>query len=457
MNSVSINKFKELMHSDSAKARAIRSSVWTVLGHALSQGFRLISNLFLTRLLFPEVFGVMAIAQVIISGLIMFSDVGIIPSIIRSRNIDDQRFLNTAWTIQCIRGVLLWFITLGISFPISDFYERPELRYLIPCAAVALLVNGLFPIKVILASRKMNHFKVMIFQLTGQVAGSILSILLAIQYKNALVFVFGIILTEAVRLILYRCFLEGSNNKFDLHKPAVSEIIGFGKWIFLSSICGFIASNANVFILGKYLKPDIFGVYSVALVLSVLPLTICNMLRDRVLLPLFSEMDRNHSNIQTIQKTRYLVLVAASGVTLAAMTISPWFFTILYDERYNLAGYISLVVLMSSLPELLLIVTFNKLVVEGRGKNYASLKFVHASLISISISILVTDYGIIGVCLANLFAGITTYLLLLLQKGIHTVLNAKVEFTIFIVFYTVSTVCIYFYSDGLIELWELSQ
>lgn len=457
MNSVRVSKFKALMHSDSTKARALRSSAWTVLGHASSQGLKLLSNLVLTRLLFPEVFGVMAIAQVIISGLIMFSDVGIIPSIIRSRNVGEQRFLNTAWTIQCIRNVFLWIITLAISFPIADFYSRPELSYLIPLAAIALLVNGLFPIKVILASRSMNQFKVTVFQLAGQIAGSVLSILLAFHYKNAMVVVAGAILAETVRLVLYTRFLEGDNNKFEFHKSSLIEIIGFGKWIFLSSICGFIATNANVFILGKYLAPDIFGIYSVALVLALLPITVCNILTGKVLLPLFSEMDRNGVNLQAIRKARYLVLFSASAITLLLMLISPWFFTILYDERYNLAGYISLIVLMATLPEMILIVTFNKLLVEGRGKAFALLKIIHASLL-VSISLLlVEDYGIVGVCIATLFSGVATYSLLLRIKGIKTLLIAKNEIVLVFMFLAVSSICTILYSNGLSELLELSQ
>ena len=431
--------------------------MWTVLGHAASQGFRLLSNLILTRLLFPEVFGVMAIVQVIITGLIMFSDVGIIPSIIRSRNVDNHRFLNTAWTIQCIRNIFLWLMTLAISLPIANFYNRPELSYLIPLAAMALLMNGLFPIKVILASRSMNQFKVTVFKLAGQVSGSLLSILLAFYYKNALVLVAGTILAEGVCLMLYRRFLKGENNKFDFHKPSIVEIIGFGKWIFLASICGFISSNANVFILGKYLKPDVFGIYTVALVLALLPLTVCSILRERVLLPLFSEMDRNGINQKAVRKARYVVLFTALAVTLSLMFISPWFFSIMYDVRYNSAGYMSLIVLIATLPEMMLIVTFNKLVIEGRGKAFALLKVIQASLLVTISLLLVEDYGILGACVATFSSGVATYCLLLGLKGIKTLLIAKYESFIVIMFLAISSLCVFLYFNGLSELLELSQ
>ena len=61
----------------SIKARAINGSIWSALGFGSAQFVRLLSNLLLTRLLFPEVFGVMALVMVVLQGIKMFSDIGI--------------------------------------------------------------------------------------------------------------------------------------------------------------------------------------------------------------------------------------------------------------------------------------------------------------------------------------------------------------------------------------------
>ena len=48
------------------------------MGHFLSQLMRFGGNLILTRLLLAEMFGVMAIVNVILAGLVMFSDIGLL-------------------------------------------------------------------------------------------------------------------------------------------------------------------------------------------------------------------------------------------------------------------------------------------------------------------------------------------------------------------------------------------
>jgi O-antigen/teichoic acid export membrane protein len=107
------------LRGDGLVARVMRSSAFTALGYGASQAMRLASNLVLTRLLFPEAFGMMALVSVFIVGLTMFSDVGVGPSILQHRRGDDRDFLNTAWTVQVIRGGILWIMTLALALRIS--------------------------------------------------------------------------------------------------------------------------------------------------------------------------------------------------------------------------------------------------------------------------------------------------------------------------------------------------
>jgi O-antigen/teichoic acid export membrane protein len=85
---------------------------------------RLGSNLILTRLLFPEAFGLMALVTVFLTGLKMFSDFGLNASIIRSARGDDPIFLQTAWTVQILRGVMLWLISVMLAGPGRGLLRR---------------------------------------------------------------------------------------------------------------------------------------------------------------------------------------------------------------------------------------------------------------------------------------------------------------------------------------------
>jgi O-antigen/teichoic acid export membrane protein len=74
----------------------MRGSLFTVIGHVAGEGLRLLSNLLLTRLLFPEAFGLMAIATAVLQGARMLSDVGIRGSIVQHERGAEPAFTNTA-------------------------------------------------------------------------------------------------------------------------------------------------------------------------------------------------------------------------------------------------------------------------------------------------------------------------------------------------------------------------
>jgi O-antigen/teichoic acid export membrane protein len=110
---------------------------------ARGQALRLGSNIVLAWLLFPEAFGLMLLVNVFMQGLQMFSDIGIGPSIIQNKRGNDPDFLNTAWTIQAIRGFVLWFIACVLAWPIAWIFAHNDplawkLVLLIPVAMGAL-------------------------------------------------------------------------------------------------------------------------------------------------------------------------------------------------------------------------------------------------------------------------------------------------------------------------------
>ena len=64
-NSQSLNQESGEPDLKALKKSATHGAYWTVANYGLSQAFRFCSNLILTRLLFPELFGLMSLVNVI--------------------------------------------------------------------------------------------------------------------------------------------------------------------------------------------------------------------------------------------------------------------------------------------------------------------------------------------------------------------------------------------------------
>ena len=139
----------------SVKQLAVRGAVWTIASYGLSQVLRLGSNLILTRLLVPEMFGLMSLVYVFITALHLFSDLGIGTSLIQNKRGEEPDFLNTAWTLQVCRGVILWFCTLFLAWPIAHLYQQPQFLWLLPVVGLGTVISGFNSTSVFTLNRNM--------------------------------------------------------------------------------------------------------------------------------------------------------------------------------------------------------------------------------------------------------------------------------------------------------------
>ena len=97
------------------RRKAISAGAWNLGALVTSQAIRLGGNLVMTRLLMPEMFGIIAIATTVLFVLHLLSDVGLRQNILQSTRGDDPEFLNTLWTVQIVRGFVLFALTLLLA------------------------------------------------------------------------------------------------------------------------------------------------------------------------------------------------------------------------------------------------------------------------------------------------------------------------------------------------------
>src|SRR5262249_40277751 len=158
-------------------------------------------------LLFPDVFGLMALVQIFMQGLAMFSDIGIGPSLIQHKRGDDPTFRNTAWTIQIIRGVMLWITSCFIAWPVAKFYGQPMLLQLLPVAGLGAFISGFNSTSVFIANRKLALGRITALDLVSQVVSLVLTCILAVCFHSVWSLLVGSLLGGTVYTVLTHIIL----------------------------------------------------------------------------------------------------------------------------------------------------------------------------------------------------------------------------------------------------------
>lgn len=327
----------------SLKSRAIRGTAISFLGQMAGNGVRLISNIILGHLLFPEAFGLMALVTVAMTGLEMLSDLGVKISIIQSNRGDDRDFLDTAFTISLIRGAVLFIAGCLIAWPFAYAYDEPRLIAMVQVTSLIALFNGAQSTALATLNRHIALGRVVAVTLVSQVSGSVLMIVLAAMYRSVWALVAGVVATNLVTLLMSHVFVPGPRNRLRWDKDAARSIVSFGKWIFLSTLITFAANYAHTLILGKLVTKDILGVYNMGGSLAALPLTAGGQVIGLVLLPALSESFRkdHETLVASFNRARSIILPLAGFMALGVALASPAFFTYFYDERYHAAAWIT--------------------------------------------------------------------------------------------------------------------
>ncbi len=73
------------LNDRSLESTAVNATFWTVLDYGASTCLRVVSSLWLTRLLLPAAFGEAGLVMTLIIGVTLLSDVGLAPSVIQNR------------------------------------------------------------------------------------------------------------------------------------------------------------------------------------------------------------------------------------------------------------------------------------------------------------------------------------------------------------------------------------
>jgi O-antigen/teichoic acid export membrane protein len=349
------------------KKRAVHAGLWTMGGFATSQALRLGSNLILTRLLFPSMFGVMAIVSAIMAGLVLFTDLGLRENIIQSHRGDDPVFLNTVWSIQIMRGLSLWLVSVlfGVGLYIVDHqgwlssntvYASPMLPFLIPVSTLSVLFSAFEPTWTSIASRRLQQSKITLIDLSSQLGSLVVMLVWVWLDRTIWALVAGGVSSSIIRNIIVYYIVPGEPNKWHLEREAVLEILHFGKWIFMASIVGFLFNNGDRLLLGGLISAKELGVYTVAFFLVNSISHMVSRLVGNAAFPALSETGRERP-AQLRQVYYHFRLLFDSGLLFFAgffyMT-GEWIIHLLYDSRYHEAGRI-----MEILALLLVAVRYN--------------------------------------------------------------------------------------------------
>lgn len=327
---------------------------WGGIASACRVVFMLARLTVLARLLAKRDFGLMSMVTLVLGYAQAYVDLGLSTSLIQKQE-DDPQKLSTLFWLNLLAGLVTAALIAVLRVPIAMLLEEPELAPLIGLAALQLPLSALGQQYGALFQRELRFKLVSVVQVAADALNTGLALVLAVAGHGVWSLVFASLASTGMYSL--SLFVLGQRRwpmRFAFRVREVSAHLRFGAYQLGNANLGYVASNADTFLIGRLLGAEALGVYSIALRLTQMPRKYINPVISKVAFPVFTKQkDQKHllasSLLQLQRSLAYVNLPLVVGMLLVAPVLVPVVYSRKWEAAVPLVQILCLVTLLQGI------------------------------------------------------------------------------------------------------------
>ena len=296
--------------------RVAYAGFWALALRGTLHGFSTGRTVVLARLLAPGDFGLMGLALLVLGLLETFTQTGFRAALIQRQG-DIRPYLDTAWTVEALRGLALAGALVLAAPLVASFFAAPEAVPIVRVMAVVALLGGLRNIGVVAFDRELEFRKRFLYQMVRAVAEVGVGIGMALALRSAWALVYGALAGVAAE-VAASYLLHPYRPRPRLAWGRVGELYRFGRWVLLSNGLFFLASRGDSAAIGKVLGPVALGVYEMGRRIAELTTREVSTVVSAVTFPAYA---RVQDDVVRLRRAYFLTVEAVSCVTFPVAAV----------------------------------------------------------------------------------------------------------------------------------------
>lgn len=262
----------------------------------------------LARILLPEQFGVYGVALLVLGLLEMLTETGINVFLIQQKD-EIEKYLDSAWVVSIIRGLLITFLIL-VTTPITiSFFNSPQVDNLLYIVALIALVRGFINPMEVVFQKTLQFKKEFLYQSVLFFVDATVAIVLGFVTKSESSMLIGMLSAAVFEVVLsFVVFKQKPKILFDISK--VKTVINSGKWVTGAGIFSYFFQNIDNIVIGKVLGVTQLGLYQQAYRISTLPVSEIGQIFNKVTFPVFVKISDDKKRLGTAYLKTLLIAFA---------------------------------------------------------------------------------------------------------------------------------------------------
>ncbi len=368
---------------ENLKEKGITAFLWDFGGKFANLGVKFVISIFLTRLLDPEEFGLIAMVTVIVSLASVFSNVGLSASLIQRKRLLPVHY-NSVFYFNFLVSVLLT-VLLFLSAPlVATFYNRPELIAITQVLSVVFIINGATTIQITILKKLLKNEFLTKAQFISAIISGVTGILLAYMGYGVWALVVQSILSSLINSIML-WFFSGWRPQLNFSLKALRQLWGYGFNLFLSGLLNTFFTQLEVLFIGKLFTPALLGFYQRAKSLNQLVVTFSSGSLMSIFFPVLSSVQHDNKRYTNIVEKTYKLINWIIFLIIGLLFLtSRDIIVILFTEKWLPSLPIFRVLLLGAFIYPLSAVLVNVIAGKGNSKAFFRLEVIKKVFISFS-------------------------------------------------------------------------
>jgi lipopolysaccharide exporter len=306
------------MKSMGYRRDAIKGISWISLLRVLTRVITFVRLAILGRLLTPAQFGYFGIAALVLALLEILTETGINVFLVQEKK-HIKEYINSAWVVSIIRGIILSFVILITAPFIATFFNAPDAMSVIMLMALVPFIRGFINPAIISYQKDLLFQKEFRLRFILFFVDVFVTIILAFFTRDATSFVWGLIASAVLEVILSYTFIP-LWPKLVFHYQQVKHIIKRGSWVTLTGVFAYFAENGDNIAVGKLLGTSSLGIYQVAYKFSTLPVSEITHVVNQVVFPVYTKFSEDKKRLWSAFR-KVLVLSSLGAFILGTILI----------------------------------------------------------------------------------------------------------------------------------------
>jgi len=366
------------------------------------RGLFFIKTIIVARILFPDDFGLFGMATLALSIVDLIFQPGMASAIVHEKE-NIKKYLDSAWTINILRGLVLGLLLFFVGAPLTGKFFHNEMA--VPLAralSLSFFMGGFLNIGATLLQKEMRFNRIFFYDVFYVVINVGALIAAALILRNVWALIFGMLIAQFADLILSYIF-HPYRPKLSFDFKRVWHLFGFGKWIWFSGIIGFLVGQGDNLTVGRMLDPKDLGLYQVAFALATLPAVEIAKAMGTLLFPFYSKIQGDTGRLKEafVRITRIIFFVTIPA-SFGLLALAPQAVSFVYSSKWLAmvpALYVLIIYGFFKCFEFLLNPLFLGI---GRPKIATFISIIQASFMFVLIVPLIKNFGLIGAAAAVL-------------------------------------------------------